>query len=132
MKHYRFILVVEGPHFQAEPAMDALFQAGCDDAAVGRVGAVQYLDFDREAETLATAVAEATESVENAVPEARVVHLEPDELVTMERPPPCSSQLGNPSLVQSVGPRDGERGDRPAAIRGRPGGAGQGSVRAGV
>jgi hypothetical protein len=83
MKSHRFILVVEGSDLQADSALDALFEAGCDDATVGRLAATQYLDFDREAETLADAVFEATEAVESAVPEARVVHLEPDELVTM-------------------------------------------------
>lgn len=80
---YQFTLIVEGPDLQDETNTDALFEAGCDDATVGRVGAVQYLDFDREAESLADAVFEATESIEKAVREARVVHLEPDDLVTM-------------------------------------------------
>jgi len=83
MKTHRFTLVVEGPDLQDDRVVDALFEAGCDDATVGRLGAVQYLDFDREAETLADAVFGATEAVEAAVPATQVVHLEPDELVTM-------------------------------------------------
>lgn len=76
-------MIVEGPDLQAEAAIDALFEAGCDDATVGWAGPVQYLDFDREAETLAEAVFEATDAVESAVDGIRVVHVEPDELVTM-------------------------------------------------
>lgn len=83
MTVHRFMLIVEGPDLQDEGHVGALFEAGCDDATVGRVGATQYLDFDREAETLADAVFEATEAIEAVVPGARVVHLEPDDLVTM-------------------------------------------------
>ena len=61
MTVHRFMLIVEGPNLQDEGHVDALFEAGCDDATVGRVGATQYLDFDREAETLADAVFEATD-----------------------------------------------------------------------
>ncbi len=83
MTTYQFTLMVEGPDLQDEAHASALFAAGCDDATVGRVGTVQYLDFDREAKTFADAVFEATAAVESAVPGARVVHLEPDDLVTM-------------------------------------------------
>lgn len=83
MTVHRFMLIVEGPDLQDEVHVDALFEAGCNDATVGRVGATQYLDFDRKAETLANAVFEATEAIEAAVPGVRVVHLEPDDLVTM-------------------------------------------------
>lgn len=83
MTVHQFTLIVEGPDLQTEDHVDALLEAGCDDATVGRVGTTQYLDFDREAETLADAVLEATEAVETTIPGARVVHVEPDDLVTM-------------------------------------------------
>ena len=47
-----FTLIVEGTDLQAEPFIGALFEAGCDDATVGQVDGVQYVDFDREAESL--------------------------------------------------------------------------------
>jgi hypothetical protein len=83
MSSHEFTLVVEGPDLQDETQVDALFEAGFDDATIGRVGSIQYLDFDREAESFADAVFSATESFESAVLGARVVHLEPDDLVTM-------------------------------------------------
>jgi hypothetical protein len=83
MTSHQFTLIVEGTDLEDEAVLDALFEAGCDDATVGRIGATQYLDFDREAETLADAVIEATEAIESAIPGARVVHLDPDELVSM-------------------------------------------------
>lgn len=83
MTGHEFTLIVDGPDLQDETHIEALFAAGFDDATVGRVGSIQYVDFDREAETFADAVFSATEGIEAAVPEVRVVHLEPDDLVTM-------------------------------------------------
>ena len=64
MPVHHFTLIVEGIDLQAEPTIDALFEAGCDDATVGRVDGVQYVDFDREAESLAEAVISAVRDVE--------------------------------------------------------------------
>lgn len=83
MSSHQFTLIVDGPDLQDDAYIKALFDAGCDDATVARVGTIQYLDFDREAGTFADAVLGATDAIENAVPGARVVHLEPDDLVTM-------------------------------------------------
>lgn len=59
-----FTLIVDGADLQSEPFIDALFEAGCDDATVGRVNGVQYLDFDREAESLGEAIISAVRDVE--------------------------------------------------------------------
>ncbi|MDP3984579.1 MAG: hypothetical protein Q8Q52_06220 [Acidimicrobiia bacterium] len=83
MTGHEFTLIVEGPDLQDDAHIEALFEAGFGDAAIGRVGSIQYVDFDREAETFADAVFSATEGIEAVVPEARVVRLEPDDLVTM-------------------------------------------------
>lgn len=60
----QFTLIVEGPDLQSEPLIDALFDAGCDDATVGRVDGVQYVDFDRDAANLGDAVLSAVRDVE--------------------------------------------------------------------
>lgn len=83
MAVYTFTLIVDGPDLQSEANSAALFEAGCDDALVGRAGTLQYIDFDREARSLSDAVFTATESIERAVSGATVVHLEPDDLVSM-------------------------------------------------
>ena len=59
-----FTLIVDGADLQSEPFIDALFEAGCDDATVGRVNGVQYVDFDREAESLGEAIISAVRDVE--------------------------------------------------------------------
>ncbi len=56
MPVHHFTLIVEGTDLQADPKTEALFEAGCDDATVGRSNGVQYIAFDREAESLAEAV----------------------------------------------------------------------------
>ncbi len=83
MKSYRFALVVDAPDLQQEARVDVLFEAGLDDATVGRRGTVQYLDFDRRADSLAAAVLGAIRAVEGTGVGARVVSVEPDDLVTM-------------------------------------------------
>lgn len=83
MAVYTFTLIVDGPDLQSESNSEALFEAGCDDALVGRAGTLQYVDFDREAAALSDAVFTATEAIEGAVPGAIVIHLEPDDLVSM-------------------------------------------------
>ena len=64
MPLHHFTLIVEGIDLQAEPTIDALFEDGCDDATVGRVDGVQYVDFDREAESLGEAIISAVRDVE--------------------------------------------------------------------
>ncbi len=59
-----FTLTVDGSDLQSEPLIDALFEAGCDDATVGRADRVQYIDFDREAERLGKAIISAVRDVE--------------------------------------------------------------------
>lgn len=51
MSTHQFTLIVDGPDLQDDIHVNALFEAGCDDATAGRVGAIQYLDLAREAET---------------------------------------------------------------------------------
>jgi len=83
MKAYQFTLIVDGPDLQEEAHLALLDGAGCDDATVGRIGAVQYLDFERVADSFADAVFSATEAIESSGLDLCVVRLEPDDLLTM-------------------------------------------------
>ena len=56
MPVHHFTLIVDGPDVQDEASIDALFEAGCDDALVGRAEGIQYVEFDREAARLDDAV----------------------------------------------------------------------------
>ena len=82
MATHSFTLVVEGPDLQSDEVIDALFDAGCDDALVGRADGVQYLDFDREADSLEDAVLSAVAGVEQ-VDGVEVVRIADAGLVSM-------------------------------------------------
>lgn len=82
MTNHHFTLIVEGPDLQSEDVFDALFEAGCDDALVGRSNGVQYLDFDRDAATLQDAILTAVADVEK-VEGVEVVRLVDAGLVSM-------------------------------------------------
>ena len=75
MNTHQFTLIVEGPDLQDPDNLDALFAAGCDDATAGRIGDVQYLDFDREAaDGFGEAATSAVREVESAVGEVPVAN----------------------------------------------------------
>ena len=64
MSTFHFTLIVDGPDLQDESRIGALFEAGCDDAAIGRSDGVQFADFDREAGTLDRAILSAVGDLE--------------------------------------------------------------------
>ena len=64
MTIHHFTLIVDGPDLQSDALIDALFEAGCDDAAVGRVDGIQYVDFAREAVSLDRAILSAVAGLE--------------------------------------------------------------------
>ena len=65
MQRFTFTLTVEGRDLQAGEVVDALFDAGCDDALVGSSEGVQFMDFDREAGSIEEAVLLAVADVES-------------------------------------------------------------------
>lgn len=79
---YEFTLILEGPDILTDENMDALFDAGCDDATFGVVDGQQYADFTREEDSLAVAVGSAIRQIEGATPGLMVRRVEPDDLVT--------------------------------------------------
>jgi hypothetical protein len=81
MTEHEFTLVIDGD-LADEKVAAALFEVGCDDATFGVSDGVGYGEFIREASTLAEAVMSAIHQVES-VTALRVMHLEPDDIVTM-------------------------------------------------
>ncbi|MBK1839650.1 DNA-binding protein [Azospirillum sp. YIM B02556] len=78
---WEFVLKFRLPLGQEEPTawLDALFEAGCDDATVGtgRRGSIA-LDFSREAVSAETAVRSAIADVLKAIPGALLIEIAPD------------------------------------------------------
>ena len=64
MPIHHFTLIVEGPDLQDDSLVDEVFEAGCGDAAIGRVDGIQYVDFDREAASLDEAIRSAVADLE--------------------------------------------------------------------
>lgn len=81
MKEYDFTLKFDLPDPNEDPDhyVDALYEAGCDDASVGigqpgRIG----LNFIREADSASDAILSAIASVKKAIPGARLIEATPD------------------------------------------------------
>lgn len=81
MTEHRFTLTVEGP-VDDEHVLDALFEAGCDDATFGSIDGAGYADFTRTAPSFLLAVRSAIRDIET-VRGIRVIRIEPEDLVTM-------------------------------------------------
>ena len=75
---YNFILETSGRDVLADEVVDALYEAGCDDAGIGRFLGVDHLDFDREAGSFCEAVRSAIEDVES-VPGVNVTRVRPGD-----------------------------------------------------
>ena len=83
MTEHEFTLVIDGD-LADEKVADTLFEVGCDDATFGIIDGIGYGEFIREASTFADAVMDGTpiRQVES-VAGLRVMHIEPDDIVTM-------------------------------------------------
>ncbi|MFA5786151.1 MAG: hypothetical protein WDA71_04065 [Actinomycetota bacterium] len=78
---FEFTLVIDGDLTDGD-IVDRLHDAGCDNATFGSVDGVGFGDFHREAGSFLEAVLQAIGQVEQ-VSGLRVLHVEPDDLVTM-------------------------------------------------
>ncbi len=76
---FRFTLTVQGADLLTNDGRRALLGAGCNDATVERVGPLQLVHFDREADCFADAVGSGIRFVESVVPGARVVEVRRDD-----------------------------------------------------
>ncbi|GAC1600026.1 MAG: DNA-binding protein [Acidimicrobiales bacterium] len=78
MAEQHFQLTVRGA--LTDGRLDALVEAGCDDATFSSTGELTFAEFDREASTLLEAVLSAITAVES-VGDLEVLRMDPDELV---------------------------------------------------
>ena len=117
MPEYEFTLIIDGD-LTDEDTVEALFDAGCDDATIGGTNNIGTADFAREARSLADAIVTAIAAVES-VPGLRVRRLEPDDLVTI---PDIAERLGRTSesvRLLANGERGGGGGGAPSQPRSR-------------
>lgn len=78
-----FTLFVEGLDVSSDAHIDALHDAGCDDATFGVRDGAPYAIFDRAAVSFSDALGSAIGDILRALPQVRIVRIEPDDLVTM-------------------------------------------------
>lgn len=81
---FSFTLLIDGPDLQTDENMNALFEAGCDDALFGSRDGIQFADFDRDAQSFAEAIGSAIRDIKSAVPEAAILRVEPEEFVSQK------------------------------------------------
>ena len=78
---YNFTLtfVLSEDRRNPENYLDALYEAGCDDALVGigMPGSIA-LNFSRNAKSAENAIRQAVHDVQNAIPDAELIELKPD------------------------------------------------------
>lgn len=79
---HHFTLIVDGRDLQGDGVIEALYEAGCDDALIGRSDGIQYAEFDREASGLVEAVLSAVADIER-VEGVEVVRIADAGLVSM-------------------------------------------------
>ncbi len=81
MNEYEFTLTFTLPGTQDDPVqhLDALFEAGCDDAVAGTgIPGTISLEFNRDADSATNAVESAIRDVMKAIPGASLVEAKPD------------------------------------------------------
>lgn len=65
MHTHHFTLIVEGTDFMEDEVVNAVYEAGCDDATVGVSNGVPCADFSREASSLEEAALSAIAAIES-------------------------------------------------------------------
>jgi predicted DNA-binding transcriptional regulator AlpA len=78
MPEHHFELTIRGELTDAR--LDALVDAGCDDATFSTKGELTFADFTREAPTMLAAIISAIAAIET-VDDLEVLNVDPDELV---------------------------------------------------
>lgn len=89
---HEFTLILEGVPDLTPEVMNALFEAGCDDATVSRQNGVISMDFDRPAASMKEAIVSAITDVTKAGIGARVVRV--DEASPNPASPEAGRDLG--------------------------------------
>lgn len=83
MPVYSFTLVLDGVDLD-ENAADAVYGGGLDDATIRTFADWQLVELDREAASYGEALFSALRQLREAVPDARIVRVEPDGFLTLQ------------------------------------------------
>jgi hypothetical protein len=78
---FEFTLILSGVNAITAEVEDAVYQAGCDDALLGKRNGAVYLDFNRSGESFHDAMVSAIRQVESCGLNIRVIGIEPSVYV---------------------------------------------------
>ncbi|MCF8468037.1 MAG: hypothetical protein K9G33_11585 [Sneathiella sp.] len=81
MKIFEFAIVASGRSIEDDEFLNAVFEAGCDDATLSFQKGVIIAEFAREAESFAKAIASACSQLHQAG--VKIERIEPDYLVSL-------------------------------------------------
>ena len=73
---HNFTLILHGD-VTSDEVLDRLYEAGLDDGTFAEIEGTSVAEFDREAPSLAEAVASAIEGIKRAAPDVRVEYRDP-------------------------------------------------------
>lgn len=82
MRSYSFGLIVAGADFTDDDLVDALYEAGVEDASFGVRDGTNVAYFDREAPSFPVALTDAIRELELALPGIKVCGIDADDLLT--------------------------------------------------
>ncbi len=118
---YHFTLQLVGLTELSDDQLNALFEAGCDDASFGEEGGALIVDFDRHAPSFAEAVDSARRQLERTIPDLRVARIleEDDELVTASEVARRAGLSREAIRLLATGARGPRTFPRPRATLGR-------------
>ncbi len=105
-KIYQFTLVLKGVDENTPNLEDSLYDAGCDDALINFRDGTVYLDFDRESESLKSAVISAIKNVESSSLGGVVVSVAPEDWVTESE---IAKRTSNSRQIVSLWTKDKRR-----------------------
>ena len=83
MKTYTFDVVLKGVARFADEQIDALFEAGCDDATLSSSNGMARIHFDREAASLEEAIRSAVSQIQMAGLQGLKVEMNVDSTVSL-------------------------------------------------
>jgi hypothetical protein len=110
MPTFNFSLVLGGVTEDTLNVMDALFEAGCNDCLVRHYGKSLFVEFDREAQTLESAILSAIQNIESAGIGAKVTSIDESVFVGLSDIAKLSGLTRQAIALFKDGKRGGDNG----------------------
>ena len=115
---HSFTIHLVGVNLDDDSLLDALYEAGCSDAAFSSVDGEVRAAFDRRAASFEQALVTAIRDLEVGAPESRVVRVAPDGLITLSEIATAVGQTRESVRLYSKGARGPGGFPAPAARAG--------------